>query len=151
MALINPRVIVTLGRFSMARFFPGEKISQIHGTARVVNGRMCVAMYHPAAGLHQASLADTIRADFRKLPVYVEQARIMFQPSAEEAEERVAASELAREEVIYEPQTAAVLDDAPEPEAKDVQEGEAAATPGNEDENEPPDEKDGDYGQLTFF
>ncbi len=74
-ALINPRVIVTLGRYSMARFFPGEKISQVHGTARVAGGRMCVAMYHPAAGLHQGSLADIIRVDFRKLPLYLEQAK----------------------------------------------------------------------------
>lgn len=74
-ALINPRIIVTLGRYSMARFFPGERISQIHGMARVVEGRMCVAMYHPAAGLHQASLADVIRSDFRKLPIYMEQGR----------------------------------------------------------------------------
>src|SRR5436305_9741211 len=48
-ALIKPRVIVTLGRYSMAKFFPGERISQIHGTARMVDGRMCAAMYHPAA------------------------------------------------------------------------------------------------------
>src|SRR5439155_4682999 len=108
MALINPRVIVTLGRYSMARFFPGEKISQIHGTARLVDGRICVAMYHPAAGLHQASLADTIRSDFRKLPVYIEQARLMAQPPAEEAEEHIAEAEMAREEVIHEPETAEV-------------------------------------------
>lgn len=74
-ALINPRMIVTLGRYSMSRFFPGERISQIHGKARVVEGRLCVAMYHPAAGLHQASLADVIRADFRLLPIYLEQSR----------------------------------------------------------------------------
>jgi DNA polymerase len=80
--LINPKVIVTLGRYSMARFFPGERISQIHGMARVVGGRLCVAMYHPAAGLHQASLADVIRADFRKLPVYIEQARDMLSTAA---------------------------------------------------------------------
>ncbi len=80
--LVNPKVIVTLGRYSMARFFPGERISQIHGKARLVEGRMCVAMYHPAAGLHQASLADVIRADFRKLPVYIEQARAMLSEEA---------------------------------------------------------------------
>jgi uracil-DNA glycosylase family 4 len=80
-ALINPRMIVTLGRFSMARFFPGEKISQIHGMARMVEGRLCVAMYHPAAGLHQASLADIIRADFRKLPIIMEQGRRLLAPT----------------------------------------------------------------------
>jgi DNA polymerase len=109
-ALINPRVIVTLGRYSMARFFPGGRISQIHGTASVVDGRLWVALYHPAAGLHQASLADVIRADFRKLPVFIEQARVMFSPPVEADIEAVAEAQAAREEVIHEPETAAVLE-----------------------------------------
>lgn len=65
-AAINPPVIVTLGRYSMAKFFGNEKVSAIHGRARKMDGRICIAMYHPAAGLHQASLKDTIRADFKK-------------------------------------------------------------------------------------
>jgi uracil-DNA glycosylase len=75
MALINPLVIVTLGRHSMARFFPGEKISAIHGTARVVDGRTVVALYHPAAALHQQSLRATLEEDFRKLPRFIEEAK----------------------------------------------------------------------------
>jgi len=67
-AAINPQVIVTLGRVSMAKFFGGEKISSIHGLARKIDGRICIAMYHPAAGLHQQSLKDTIRSDFKKIP-----------------------------------------------------------------------------------
>ncbi len=59
---INPKVIVTLGRFSMAKFFPGAKISQIHGQAKLQNGHMVVAMYHPAAALHQAALKQTVPA-----------------------------------------------------------------------------------------
>jgi DNA polymerase len=113
-ALINPRIIVTLGRYSMAQFFPGERISQIHGTARMVDGRMCVAMYHPAAGLHQASLADIIRSDFRKLPIYIEQAHLMSRPATSLrsgiATEQIAEAEEAREEVVHEPQTSAVLE-----------------------------------------
>src|SRR5215472_17336003 len=73
-AAINPQVIVTLGRFSMAKFFGGDKISTIHGRARSVDGRICIAMYHPAAGLHQQSLKDTIRADFKKIPTVVAEA-----------------------------------------------------------------------------
>ncbi len=73
-AAIKPDVIVTLGRFSMAKFFGGEKISVIHGRARRVDGRVCIAMYHPAAALHQANLKDTIRADFKKIPMIIEQA-----------------------------------------------------------------------------
>jgi len=109
-ALINPRMIVTLGRYSMARFFPGERISQIHGTARLVEGRLCVAMYHPAAGLHQASLADIIRADFRKLPVYLEQAKMLTAPPPEMDEQHVEEAEAVREGVVHEPETAAVLE-----------------------------------------
>jgi len=51
--VIDPRVIVTLGRFSMAKWFPGEKISRIHGQPRWVGGRLIVPMMHPAAALHQ--------------------------------------------------------------------------------------------------
>lgn len=109
-ALINPRVIVTLGRYSMARFFPGERISQIHGSARVVDGRLCVAMYHPAAGLHQASLADVIRADFRKLPIYLEQAYDLKPAPLKVAEKRLAQAEAAREQVVHEEETGAVVD-----------------------------------------
>jgi uracil-DNA glycosylase len=73
--LIDPLVIVTLGRFSMAQFLPGAKISQAHGKAEWVNGRMIVAMYHPAAALHQKSLRSTLESDFAKLPRYIEEAR----------------------------------------------------------------------------
>ncbi len=65
-AAINPKVIVTLGRYSMARFFPGAKISQIHGQAKLVDGRIIVAMYHPAAALHQNTLRQTVIDDFKR-------------------------------------------------------------------------------------
>jgi DNA polymerase len=65
---LNPKVIVTLGRYSMERFFPGAKISSIHGEARKVGGRLVVAMFHPAAALHQAKYREPLFEDFRKLP-----------------------------------------------------------------------------------
>ncbi|GER87975.1 uracil-DNA glycosylase [Dictyobacter vulcani] len=70
-AAINPRVIVTLGRFSMTKFFGSERISSIHGRARKKDGRICIAMYHPAAGLHRSELKDTIRQDFKKIPLII--------------------------------------------------------------------------------
>jgi DNA polymerase len=73
-AAIKPRVIVTLGRYSMSKFFGGEKISVIHGRARKRDGYICIAMYHPAAGLHQASLKDVIREDFKKIPLIIAEA-----------------------------------------------------------------------------
>lgn len=71
---INPKVVVTLGRYSMARFLPNAKISEIHGQAVRVHGRMVVAMYHPAAALHQPSLRSTVEADFAKLPEWMAKA-----------------------------------------------------------------------------
>jgi DNA polymerase len=55
----------------MAMFFPQKTISRIHGTAEKRNGVLYVAMYHPAAALHQGNLKDVIKADFRKLPGYI--------------------------------------------------------------------------------
>jgi uracil-DNA glycosylase len=65
---INPKVIVTLGRFSMARFLPNAKISDIHGQAARIKNRLVVPMYHPAAALHQPSLRPTVERDFSLLP-----------------------------------------------------------------------------------
>jgi uracil-DNA glycosylase family 4 len=77
-AAIKPHVIVTLGRYSMSKFFTGEKITIIHGRARKKEDYICIAMYHPAAGLHKAELKDVIRDDFKKIPVIIAEADRMF-------------------------------------------------------------------------
>lgn len=74
LAIIKPKVIVTLGRFSMQRYFPGQTIGRIHGQAKEVDGVVIVPMYHPAAALHQANLRSTIEQDFQKLPDLVKEA-----------------------------------------------------------------------------
>jgi DNA polymerase len=66
--IIKPKMIVTLGRYSMAMFFPGKSISKIHGTAQKRDGVIYYAMYHPAAALHQQSLRQEIEADMLKIP-----------------------------------------------------------------------------------
>jgi uracil-DNA glycosylase family 4 len=66
--IINPRMIVTLGRYSMARYFPGKSISKIHGMAQKRDNVIYFAMYHPAAALHQQSLRQAIEADMLKIP-----------------------------------------------------------------------------------
>jgi len=73
--IVNPSIIVTLGRFSMGLFFKGAKITQIHGQMRKVGDRFVIPMYHPAAALHQASLKPAIMADFAKLPELLKEAR----------------------------------------------------------------------------
>lgn len=72
--LIEPKMIVTLGRYSMARFFPKSSISRIHGTYRKQGGIIYYAMYHPAAALHQQSLRRTIEEDMLKIPPLLAQA-----------------------------------------------------------------------------
>ncbi len=67
-AVVRPRVIATLGRFSMARWFPGERISVIHGQPRRDGDTWVVPMYHPAAALRTASLRDVMKQDFQQLP-----------------------------------------------------------------------------------
>jgi uracil-DNA glycosylase family 4 len=72
--VIRPKVIVTLGRFSMARFFPGASISKIHGQPKRVGNVLVVPMFHPAAALHQPKWRPVVEADFKKLPGFIAEA-----------------------------------------------------------------------------
>jgi len=72
--LIHPRMIVTLGRYSMAMFFPDKSISKIHGTAQKRDDVIYYAMYHPAAALHQASLRHDVEEDMLKIPLILAKA-----------------------------------------------------------------------------
>jgi uracil-DNA glycosylase family 4 len=75
--LIQPRIIVTLGRFSMARAFPKARISRIHGQPRKIGGIVYYPMYHPAAALHQPSLRRTVEDDMSRIPELIQQAAQM--------------------------------------------------------------------------
>jgi uracil-DNA glycosylase family 4 len=66
--IIQPRVIVTLGRYSLAKYFPGESIGKIHGKPRKQNDIIYYPMYHPAAALHQGSLRKIIQEDMLRIP-----------------------------------------------------------------------------------
>ncbi len=68
LGLLHPRIIVSLGRYSMARYFPGETITKVHGKARKEGEVIYYAMYHPAAALHQQSLRQAIQVDMQKIP-----------------------------------------------------------------------------------
>lgn len=72
--IIHPRMIVTLGRYSLARYFPGQSISKIHGKARKKDDIVYYPMYHPAAALHQGSLRHIIEADMLRIPEILAQA-----------------------------------------------------------------------------
>jgi len=77
--IINPRMIVTLGRFSMAKFIPGVTITSVHGKKREIKwNRMkiiVVPMYHPAAGLRNGEMKRRTIEDFKKLPEILENAK----------------------------------------------------------------------------
>ncbi|MCK9485110.1 MAG: uracil-DNA glycosylase [Dehalococcoidia bacterium] len=74
LALARPTVVATLGRYSMARWFPGERISDIHGRERQFEGRWVIPMYHPAAALRNGSLRAVMKADFARIPDLLEAA-----------------------------------------------------------------------------
>ena len=79
--IIKPKMIVTLGRYSMAKFFPGKSISKIHGTAVRRDNAIYFAMYHPAAALHQQSLRQAIETDMKKIPTVLAESKSV--PEAE--------------------------------------------------------------------
>jgi len=66
--LIRPRLIITLGRFSMQRYFPGASISRIHGQPKRVGSVIYYPMFHPAAALHQPRWRSLLEEDILKIP-----------------------------------------------------------------------------------
>ena len=73
--LIDPLLIITLGRFSLARFFPGESISRARGRLRRHDGRNVYPVMHPAAALHRAANRETIVQDFQAIPAILDRLR----------------------------------------------------------------------------
>jgi len=72
---LNPKVIVTLGRYSMGKFLPMARISEVHGQPVTQRGRLIIPMYHPAAALHQPTLKTTLERDFSKLSEHIQAAK----------------------------------------------------------------------------
>ena len=70
--IIQPRLIVTLGRFAMGHFFSDGQISEIHGQPRRVDGTIYLPLYHPAAALYRGSLRGVVEEDFRRIPELLE-------------------------------------------------------------------------------
>lgn len=74
--IINPKVVITLGRHSMEYFLPGEKIGEVHGQPkRIAFGDhkiVIMPLFHPAAALYNGSLRQTLIDDFLKVPTVIE-------------------------------------------------------------------------------
>ena len=84
LALLRPRVVVTLGRHAMYKFFPGESISRVHGRARKKDGITIFPVFHPAAALHQPSLRTELEKDFQALAAFLQSAPRPAAPAAPE-------------------------------------------------------------------
>ncbi|MCL5074589.1 MAG: uracil-DNA glycosylase [Chloroflexi bacterium] len=82
--LIGPRMVVTLGRYSMAKYFPGQSISRVHGRPSKRGGVVYLPMYHPAAALHQPSLRRIVETDMLKIPSILAEAKQMPDEGEEE-------------------------------------------------------------------
>ncbi len=78
---LDPALVVTLGRYSMATFMPGARISQAHGAVRPAdpatgaNNALVLAMYHPAAALRTTAIAETSLQDMAGVPGALVEAR----------------------------------------------------------------------------
>ncbi len=72
--LIRPAVVATLGRHSMGRYFPNERISRVHGQPRHVGGLVVLPLFHPAAALHQPALKAAELEDFARVPAILAEA-----------------------------------------------------------------------------
>lgn len=75
--LIQPGLVVTLGRFAMRHFFSDGPISEIHGQPRRVNGTIYLPLYHPAAALYRGSLRGVVEEDFQRIPALLDGAHTL--------------------------------------------------------------------------
>jgi len=82
--IIKPKIIITLGRYSMALFFPGKSIGKIHGQAKEENGIIYFPMYHPAAALHQWTLRQVIEEDMLKITKLLADAKGVIEKEEDE-------------------------------------------------------------------
>lgn len=80
LAIINPKVVITLGRHSMEYFLPGYKIGEIHGQPKRVtfgdHKLVIMPLFHPAAALYNGSLRQTLIDDFLKVPEVIRQSEV---------------------------------------------------------------------------
>jgi DNA polymerase len=114
--VLDPAVVVTLGRFSMATFMPGARISQAHGTVRPVDpetgarSALVFAMYHPAAALRTPAIERESYADISAVPAALLDSR-------------------RRREVVVATPAPAVVEEAPTPEPSPADPASAASDP----------------------
>lgn len=79
--IIEPKIIVTLGRHALEHFIPGRKISEVHGHAfrRIfddIGEQVFFVLYHPAAALYNGGMRETLKEDFKKIPKVIKKIKL---------------------------------------------------------------------------
>lgn len=92
-ALLQPKLIATLGRYSMEKFFPGAKITRVHGQAKRDGARVLIPLFHPAYILRNMNALPDAKRDIRKIPRLLAR---LEQVLAEEADTSPAAAEMVQ-------------------------------------------------------
>ncbi len=107
--VLDPALLVTLGRFSLQTFMPGDRISRVHGTERPIDpstgarAATGYALYHPAAALRQGSLKETMQRDMATVP------EVLIRARAERASDDPAAAAAAPDRPVEPDETTAEL------------------------------------------
>ena len=90
--IVDPKIIITLGRYSLNKFLPGEFISKVHGQARFVDfadkKRIIIPMYHPAAALRNGIIMEEIKKDFQKIVQFLERNKELLETQAVKDEDK---------------------------------------------------------------
>ncbi len=122
MELINPKVIVTLGRHSYLRFNPDGKISRDHGKILRWKDRILFPLYHPAAGLRNPAIKRNLQEDVLRLPEALrESLKVSIKASAENPMSEPVPTESA--------ESAQLRPDRPEPASATQQEAQQQEAP----------------------
>ncbi len=72
LAIIQPKIVVTLGRHSMNCFLPTLQISKVHGEPKRYKGQVYLPLFHPAAALYNGGMRQTLLDDFARIPKIIE-------------------------------------------------------------------------------
>lgn len=86
--LIDPKLIVLLGRHALNAFFPDARISKAHGTLRTIDARRFLPVYHPAAALRQGRLRTILEQDFTLIPKLLSEPTSTVEQAAPESPAR---------------------------------------------------------------
>jgi DNA polymerase len=79
--VIQPSVVVTLGRHSLNCFLPDLQISQVHGQPKRYKGRIYLPLFHPAAALYNGAMRQTLIDDFAIIPTVIQKIKLTTRPN----------------------------------------------------------------------